>query len=248
MSGRTVVVGAAGELGAVISQRLAREGHSLVLVGRNRGPLEQLAAQLPDAHAVVCDITIDADVAHLAEEAGPVRVLVYVPAAPTAGGIMEAPPSAINQAVEVKVGGLLRCLRVLTPTFGEELAVTIVIGGNLAYDPIPDAATSGIANAAQANAVRQLQGVLPSRGWRIHVIAPGPVETQRWDTLAVAEAQRRAVPLEVIKDEAVSGSPLLRLTSPNEVAWAVSMLADPLSAALHGSTLLMDTGRRRAIP
>jgi hypothetical protein len=43
-------------------------------------------------------------------------------------------------------------------------------------------------------------------------------------------------------------SPLQRLTSTDEVAWAVSMLADPHAAALHGSTLLMDTGRRRAIP
>ncbi|MGB4325074.1 MAG: SDR family oxidoreductase [Candidatus Nanopelagicales bacterium] len=244
----TVIVGAAGALGSAISHRLASESHSLVLVGRSREPLDDLAAQLPDSRAVLCDITSDQEVGKLAAEVGAVRMLVYVPAAPTAGGIAEAPPSAINAAVDVKVGGLLRCLRALTPMQCDGLAAAVVIGGNLAYDPIPDAATSGIANAAQANAVRQLEGVLPGQGWRIHVVAPGPVETARWDSLAEAEAQRRGVQVEVIRSEAAAASPLQRLTSTDEVAWAVSMLADPHAAALHGSTLLMDTGRRRAIP
>jgi len=248
----TVVVGAAGALGRAAVQQLARSGHELVLVGRSLAALEDLAAEVPGARAIACDVTSDDDVAALAAEVGPVRMLVYLPAAPTAGGIDQAPVEAILAAVDVKVGGLLRLIRSLTPdtatpdSAAPDRAVAVVVGGNLAYDPIPHAATSGIANAAQANAVRQLQS--SATKWRFHVVAPGPVATERWEQLAAAEAEKRGTDIEVIRAEQTASSPLGRLTEPEEVAWAITMLADPKAAALHGSTLLLDTGRRTAIP
>jgi len=243
----TVVVGAAGALGRAAVQQLARSGHELVLVGRSLAALEDLAAEVPGARAIACDVTSDDDVAALAAEVGPVRMLVYLPAAPTAGGIDQAPVEAILAAVDVKVGGLLRLIRSLTPdTATPDRAVAVVVGGNLAYDPIPHAATSGIANAAQANAVRQLQS--SATNWRFHVVAPGPVATERWEQLAAAEAEKRGTDIEAIRIEQTASSPLGRLTEPEEVAWAITMLADPKAAALHGSTLLLDTGRRTAIP
>ena len=243
----TVVVGAAGALGRAAVQQLARSGHELVLVGRSLAALEDLAAEVPGARAIACDVTSDDDVAALAAEVGPVRMLVYLPAAPTAGGIDQAPVEAILAAVDVKVGGLLRLIRSLTPdTATPDRAVAVVVGGNLAYDPIPHAATSGIANAAQANAVRQLQS--SATNWRFHVVAPGPVATERWEQLAAAEAEKRGTDIEAIRVEQTASSPLGRLTEPEEVAWAITMLADPKAAALHGSTLLLDTGRRTAIP
>jgi NAD(P)-dependent dehydrogenase (short-subunit alcohol dehydrogenase family) len=245
----TVVVGAAGALGEAITRRLASEGHDLVLTGRDLTTVQALAQQLPSARAISCDVTKDDDVTALAQQVGPTRMLVFTPAAPTAGGIDAAPIEAILTAVDVKVGGLLRLLRALQPapqTAHTDRPAAIVIGGNLAYDPIPHAATSGIANAAQANAVRQLEhSAIP---WRIHVIAPGPVATERWEQLAAAEAQSRGITIDQVRTEATAASPLGRLTSTEEVAWAVSMLADPHAAALHGSTLLLDTGRRTAIP
>lgn len=243
----TVVVGAAGALGQVTARELAARGHQLALVGRNLAPLQELAEQLPGARAFACDVTKDDDVTALALELGPVRMLVYLPAAPTAGGIDQAPIEAILAAVNVKVGGLLRFIRSLQPdTSDQERAVAVVVGGNLAYDPIPHAATSGIANAAQANAVRQLQS--GATDWRIHVVAPGPVATQRWEQLAQAEADKRGTGIDAIRAEQTASSPLGRLTTPEEVAWAVAMLDDPRAAALHGSTLLLDTGRRTSIP
>ena len=44
-----------------------------------------------------------------------------------------------------------------------------------------------------------------------------------------------------------AGSPLGRLTTIEEVAWAVGILLAPEAAALHGATLSLDLGRRRGI-
>lgn len=43
-------------------------------------------------------------------------------------------------------------------------------------------------------------------------------------------------------------SPVGRLTAPEEVAWAVARLAEPEAEVLTGGTLLLDAGRRTAIP
>ena len=80
------------------------------------------------------------------------------------------------------------------------------------------------------------------------MVAPGPVATERWEQLAQAEADKRGVNVETIRSEQTAATPLQRLTSTDEVAWTIAMLADPRAAAMHGSTLLLDTCRRTAIP
>ena len=47
--------------------------------------------------------------------------------------------------------------------------------------------------------------------------------------------------------ERAAESPLGRLVTPAEVAWAVATLLAPEADALHGSTLALDVGARRGI-
>jgi NAD(P)-dependent dehydrogenase (short-subunit alcohol dehydrogenase family) len=262
--GVTVIVGASGAIGQEVTSRLFSEGHRLVLAGRGAasasGLIEELLShkhgeaennerQIPTF--INTDVSSDSGIQELIRElthAGiPIRMLVFLPAAPTDGGISTASVEAILAAVNVKVGGLLRLTRGLTPLFVPGSAI-VVVGGNLAYDPIPHAATSGIANAALANAVRQLQFPLGELGVRIHVVAPGPVDTNRWWQLAESEATKRGIGTEQVLQEASAGSALSRLTTVAEVAWTISTLADPLAASMTGSTFLLDAGRRTSSP
>jgi short-subunit dehydrogenase len=54
------ILGAAGRVGRVIASRLHEQGVPLVLVGRDRGRLEGVAAQLGSAPQVV-PATLDSD-------------------------------------------------------------------------------------------------------------------------------------------------------------------------------------------
>ena len=65
--------------------------------------------------------------------------------------------------------------------------------------------------------------------------------------IAERAAERRGVTAEQVLEEYRAGSPLGRLTTIDEVAWAVGMLLEPRPPALHGSTLALDLGRRRGI-
>jgi NAD(P)-dependent dehydrogenase (short-subunit alcohol dehydrogenase family) len=172
---------------------------------------------------------------------------VHMAAAPLGGHILETSASTVLQAVDVKVNGLLRLVRAVQPNLVQGSRV-VAVGGNLGFDPVDGVSTAGIANAAQANAVRQLSQALGPRGVTCHTVAPGPVATERWRRMTATQAADEGIAVDDVRRRAAADSPLARLITPEEVAWAIARLADPEAAALTGSTLLLDGGRRRALP
>ncbi len=168
-------------------------------------------------------------------------------AAPMGGTILNVTPEAIRAAVDVKVNGTLNLVRAVEDHLVEDSRI-VAIGGNLGYDPIPEAATAGVGNAALANAIRQLSRALGPSGVTCHIVAPGPVWTDRLqDLLREAAASRRMLQEEVI-EEFRGRSPIGHLVTVDEVVWAVELLLAPQARAMAGGTLLLDAGQRTAIP
>ncbi|MCZ6505583.1 MAG: SDR family oxidoreductase, partial [Actinobacteria bacterium] len=113
---------------------------------------------------------------------------------------------------------------------------------------IPEAATAGVGNAALANLVRQLSRSLGSRKVTAHVVAPGPVWTERLRVLLADAASARGVSEELVLAEFEDRSPIGHLVTIDEVGWAVEMLLAPEARSMTGGTLLLDSGQRSAIP
>ena len=178
---------------------------------------------------------------------GTVRMVVNAAAAPLGGTIGEVTSAAVLAAIDIKVNGTLRLLRAASDYLTTDSRI-VAIGGNLGYDPIPEAATAGVGNAALANAIRQLSQALGPRGVTCHVVAPGPVWTDRLKSLLRDAAESRGVSEEVVIAEFRERSPIGHLVEVDEVVWAVDMLLDPRARALAGGTLLLDAGQRSAIP
>jgi NAD(P)-dependent dehydrogenase (short-subunit alcohol dehydrogenase family) len=239
-----VVAGASGALGRTIVDRLLARGLGVVAIGRTLATLEETAAGRDGVVACVADITTDAGAAAVGEcLPGPVRMVVNSAAAPMGGGILDVEPGVLLDAVDVKVNGTLRLVRATL----ERLVVDgriVAIGGNLGYDPIPEAATAGVGNAALANAMRQLSHALGPRGVTVNIVAPGPVWTERLQRLLRDAAAERGVSEEVVVEEFRARSPIGHLTTIDEVAWAVALLADPEARAIAGNTLILDAGQR----
>lgn len=246
----TVLVGATGALGGAIADRLVSEGHHVVAVARDEQRLRALVERHGDrASACPADISRDASVDAIAGAVGErtVRMVVHCGAAPLGQDVLEVDRSEILHAVDVKVGGLLRLVEATRARLGAGSRV-VAVGGSLAYDPTPDAPTAGVANAALANLVRQLSRALGPSGVTCHVVAPGPVLTERFLRVAEAEARRTGTTLEETLARTASSAATGTLTTPEQVGWAVARLADPEAAALTGGTLLLDAGRRTSIP
>lgn len=237
-----VVSGATGALGSAIVARLVRAGVPVIALARNREALNSLGARFSGVRLIACDLNQESPVIDDPHVAG----VVHAAGAAFAGGVADVEPAAVLAAVNLKVNGLLRLVRAVDESLLEGSRI-IALGGNLGFDPVAGAAVPGVANAALANIIRQLSRAYGPRQVTAHLIAPGPVDTERLRSRAADEARFSGeVEAEVYAGYA-KDSPLGRLTTPAEVAWAVELLLAPEAAALAGSTLLLDSGIRTSI-
>lgn len=242
-----VVVGATGAIGWRITERLIAKGLGVLAVARTESSLDDLSNRVPGVLTCVGDIRSD-DVIDRIRQAipGPVRMAVNSAGAAMGGTVLDVAPDAINSAIEVKVNGTLRLLRGVEGRMSDDSRL-VAIGGNLAYDPIPEAPTAGIGNAAQANLIRQLSRALGPRGVTCHIVAPGPVLTPRLRMLITDASRSRGVSEDQVMAEFRDRSPIGHLVTIDEVAWAVETLLAPEARAMAGGTLLLDAGQRTGV-
>ncbi|EZQ12594.1 short-chain dehydrogenase [Halopseudomonas bauzanensis] len=243
-----VVVGATGAFGTQIVQRLLTAGLGVVAVARNAASLDALASEYPGVIPCVADIADDNAIEAIrAVLDRPVRMVVHGPGVAVAGGVMDAPTSALVTAVNIKAGGLLRLTRAVDGHLVEN-ARLVAIGGHYGFEPTAYAAAAGVGNAALVNMVRQLSLAYGARGVTAHLLAPGPADTERLRRVAQDRAVQRGISVEQVLDEMCQESSIGAFTTPEQVAWAVALLLAPEANALTGSSLMLDSGRRRGLP
>jgi len=243
-----VIAGASGAIGSHLVERMVKRGLGVVAVARSTEGLESLTSVQDLIRSCVADITSDESVDLIRDALpGVCRTVINAAAAPLGGDVSEVSPDAVLAAVDVKVNGTLSLVRSVDSALVTDSRV-IVLGGNLGYDPIPEAATAGVGNAALANLVKQLSRSLGGRGVTVHMVAPGPVWTQRLRVLLADAAAARGVSEEVVLEEFEDRSPIRHLVTIEEVGWAVETLLAPEARSLAGGTLLLDSGQRTAIP
>ena len=238
-----IVSGGAGAIGQIIVRRLLERGLDALIIGRTA------PAGLPaGARFCAADLGADTAIATIAAALdAPVRAIVHSVGVPVAGGVLEASPEALLGAVNVKVCGLLRLVRAAEAHFVPQSRI-IAIGGHYGLEPTAYAATAGVGNAALMNLCRQLALAHGPRGVTAHVIAPGPADTERLRNVAAARAAQRGTDVEAVFAELKAESAIGAFTTPEQVAWGVSLLLDPEADAMTGSTLMLDSGRRRGLP
>lgn len=245
-----VVVGASGALGGAIVDRLIARGKHVVAVARSAAALDALVdkhgaqAILPAAIDFSVDDAVDALKARLDR---PVAMIVHAPGVPVAGGIRAAPTAALVEACNIKVGGFTRLVRAVEDRLRRHSRI-VAIGGHYGFEPTAYAATAGVANAALANVVRQLSWAYGGEGVTAHLVAPGPADTERLHRVAAARAMDSGTSVEAELDAMRGESAIGALTTPEQVAWAVTMLLDKEADAMAGASLMLDAGRRRGLP
>ena len=243
-----VVVGATGAFGNAMVERLAAAGLGVVAVARSADSLAALRERVPGLVACAADIASDSAIAAIAAVVDrPVRMVVHGPGVTVAGGILTAPTATMVDAVNIKVGGLLRLSRAVDSWLAAGSRI-VAIGGHYGFEPTAYAASAGVANAALVNVVRQLSLAYGPRGVTAHLIAPGPADTERLRRVAADRAAQRGITVDAVLAEMLAESSIGRFTTPEQVAWAVSILLAPEADAMTGSSLMLDSGRRRGLP
>src|SRR5258707_14432784 len=105
--------------------------------------------------------------------------------------------------------------------------------------------TAGVAKAADikfASAVAEQYG---RYGVRINTVNPGPVNTDRWDTLEKTFARDKGVSQDRAHELAQQSIPLGRICEPEEASSLVTLLASPPRSITNGAHIPHDGSQRK---
>jgi short-subunit dehydrogenase len=114
-----LLTGATGGLGRAVARDLDRKGARLVLTGRDEDAVIELASELDDAEAVVCDLADRAELERLAMRASDVDVVISNAALPASGTLDEFTAHELDRALDVNLRAPMVLARAALPPMVE---------------------------------------------------------------------------------------------------------------------------------
>lgn len=188
-AGTALVTGASSGIGAVYADRLARRGHDLVLVARDRRRLEALASRLREetgrsAEVLIADLARDTEL-HAVEvrlrDDPRIAMLVNNAGMAVAAPLLSADPDRLEAMVRLNVVAAMRLAVAAAAGFATRGHGTIVnIASVLALAPERfNGAYSGT-KAFVLNLSQALGAELAGRGVRVQAVLPGATRTELW--------------------------------------------------------------------
>lgn len=232
MDGIALVTGGNRGIGAATAAALVDAGHRVVTANRSGVAPSEVAVLGAVAMDVADSASIDAGLKHVAEEYGPITILVANAGITRDGLLMRMSDSDIDDVLMTNLAGTLRLCRgvargMVREKFGRIVLVSSVVGFMGSAGQVNYAASK----AGLVGAARSLARELGSRGITVNVVAPGFVET---DMTAALDEERRA--------EILGAIPAGRYATPQEVADTIEFLVGPRAAYITGAVIPVDGG------
>ncbi|MBO0679489.1 SDR family oxidoreductase [Mycolicibacterium sp. S2-37] len=228
-----IVVGAASGIGLATAHGLAADGYRVVLADRNADGANDAAAALGAPHrAAHVDVTDEATVERLFDQAGPIDAVVNCAGFSNVGMITDMPVDQFREVIDVCLtGGFVvakhagRLLR--------EGGVLVQISSLNGRQPAAGmsaycAAKAGLSMLTQVAALE-----MGPRGIRVNAVAPGFVHTP-------LTAPAASVP--GVVEDYLENTALGRAGTPEDIANAVRYLCSPGASWLTGEVLDLNGG------
>src|SRR5712691_11516903 len=129
-----IVTGVGPGTGSAIVRRFAAGGFRVIALARSPDRIRALEQELPDTHAVICDVSSESEVreavARVRNSYGPPNVLIHNAVGGGWGTFLEIEPAMLDRNFQVNVMGLLYLAREVAPDMIKAGNGAILVTGN----------------------------------------------------------------------------------------------------------------------
>jgi NAD(P)-dependent dehydrogenase (short-subunit alcohol dehydrogenase family) len=237
-----VVTGASRGIGKAIALELARAGAGIILVARDRGPLDQAAIEIGEAGGramvLAADVTNEEQVEMLRQEIterhGGVHILVNNAGVNLRKPITEFTLEEWSRVLDINLVGPFLMCRALVPLmagggYGRILNLTSM----LSHVALPGRTAYCASKAGLLGFTRALALELAPQGITVNGISPGPIAT---------EMNRPLLENPELQKQFTSRIPLGRWGTVEEVAGLVVYLCSESAGFMTGTDFVVDGG------
>jgi short-subunit dehydrogenase len=188
--GTALITGASTGIGSVYADRLAKRGHDLILVARNKDRLARLARRLAGdtgraVETVAADLTDPADlrrVEDILRTNTDISVLVNNAGVGAAAPLLASDVDKMDDMIRLNVSALTRLTYAAVPGFVDRGGGTVInIASIVAISP---EALNGVYGGTKAFVLALTQSLvheLADKGIRAQAVLPGATATEFWD-------------------------------------------------------------------
>jgi NAD(P)-dependent dehydrogenase (short-subunit alcohol dehydrogenase family) len=243
---KILVTAGAGGIGREIVRAFAAQGADVCVCDIDAAALDRLAAEIPAAFTIVCDIAQRSDVERLVpaalESLGGLDVLVNNAgiAGPTAPA-HEVAPDDWEHVVSVNLTGTFNVTRLAIPHLKRSAAGSIInmssVAGRYGY---ANRVAYSTTKWGLIGFTKSLSIELGPHGIRVNAILPGAVAGPRLERVLAGRAVQSGQSIEAVTEAALRTQSIKEFVDPRDVAALAVFIASDRGRLISGAVLPID--------